>query len=155
VSTARHALHALASRERQRRVGAGLALLPGRQEVAWLSIGPNGTRLPVPIAAYALLAPAHVCGWITVRTSSTVRCGVESWQGRPASLSAAPGQILRAGLGGGLPGGADIENALFCNLDGRGAFNRAMGQRRPFRVGPGRCGEYELVPASAAFRYGT
>jgi hypothetical protein len=61
-------------------------------------------------------------------------------QGRLASLSAARCWILRASLGGGLPGGADIENALFYNLDGRRALQQVNGQRRPFRVGPGRCG---------------
>lgn len=39
-------------------------------------------------------------------------------------LAVGPGEILWAAFAGQLPSRADVENALFYNLDGNGAFAR-------------------------------
>ena len=51
-------------------------------------------------------------------------------------LSVGPDEILWAAFAGRLPSGADVENALFYNLDGRGAFARSMENAVCFELDP-------------------
>jgi hypothetical protein len=54
-----------------------------------------------------------------------------------AGIKSGPGQILYANLAGKLPAGADVENALFYNLDARGVF-ASMGKGVCFELDPDR-----------------
>src|ERR1035438_2467074 len=52
------------------------------------------------------------------------------------ALKVGPGEILWAALAGPLPNGADVENALFYNLDGDRAFARSMDNGVSFELDP-------------------
>ncbi len=74
-----------------------------------------------------------------------------------AGLRAEPGETLRASFSGVLPTGADVENALFYNLDAGGVF-AAMAAGASFEIDPtppetGVRYEYETGPAAAGFRH--
>ena len=74
-----------------------------------------------------------------------------------SDLRAGSGEMLWASLSGELPAGADVENALFYNLDSKGAFANSMGigvcfehDPQPFAAGVRY--RYDVVPVNAAFR---
>lgn len=72
-------------------------------------------------------------------------------------LTAAPGEILCATLAGSLPAKADLENALFYNLDARGVFS-AMQRGVMFEFDPmpmldGVRYTYQLAPDAQEFRH--
>jgi hypothetical protein len=72
-------------------------------------------------------------------------------------LKVGPGEILWAALAGRLPNGADVENALFYNLDGGGAFARSMDNGVSFELDPsplqtGIRYTYEIAPSDGEFR---
>jgi hypothetical protein len=74
-----------------------------------------------------------------------------------SELDARPGEILHATFAGTLPAGADVENALFYNLDGTGVFG-SMSGGVSFEIDPtptpGQVRyEYETGPVEANFRY--
>jgi hypothetical protein len=60
-------------------------------------------------------------------------------------LSVGADEILWAAFAGRLPNGADVENALFYNLDGNGAFARSMNN--------GVCFERDPAPLEEGVRY--
>jgi hypothetical protein len=66
-------------------------------------------------------------------------------QRRLKELAAGPGEILWAAFAGQLPSRADVENALFYNLDGNGAFARCMDH--------GVCFELDPAPLASGVRY--
>jgi len=73
-----------------------------------------------------------------------------------ATLRPSQGHILHATFSGALPPGADVENALFYNLDGAGVFT-AMRQGVRFEIdnrGPrsGVCYSYDTEPIESPFR---
>lgn len=53
-----------------------------------------------------------------------------------AEMSVGDGEILWAAFAGRLPDGADVENVLFYNLDGKGAFARSMNNGACFELDP-------------------
>ena len=73
------------------------------------------------------------------------------------SLKVGPGEILWASFAGPLPPGADVENALFYNLDGGRAFADSMDNGVSFELDPsplqtGVRYRYEIAPADGEFR---
>ncbi len=66
------------------------------------------------------------------------------------ALRPGQGEILHATFAGRLPGGADVENALFYNLAGRGAFDQALANGVAFELLRGRppaaCGTPTTLP---------
>ncbi len=76
---------------------------------------------------------------------------------RLASLRASPGHVLFGSLAGPLPVGADVENALFYNLDASGVFsamrNGAWFERDPTGPPAGVRYEYDVARAEQEFRH--
>jgi len=73
-----------------------------------------------------------------------------------SGLSPGPDEILYASLSGALPPGADVENALFYNLDAAGVFS-AMSNGVSFEIDPdprpfGVLYRYETAPPEPEFR---
>lgn len=72
-------------------------------------------------------------------------------------LKVGPGEILWAAFAGPLPNGADVENALFYNVDGGHAFAQSMDNGVSFELDPsplhtGVRYTYEIAPSDGEFR---
>ena len=78
-------------------------------------------------------------------------------QGRLKELKVGADEILWAAFSGQLPKGADVENALFYNLDGKGAFARCMDNGVCFELDPsptdGVRYSYSVGPKEDALRH--
>lgn len=100
-------------------------------------------------------APGYVPFEPRTEAQRQLRCVLRS---QLRELRADPGQILHATFAGAMPRGSDIENVLFYNIAGEGAFVNLMErgvcfERDPEPPDDGVRYRYECVDAPGTFRH--